>query len=114
MDTFSIIVVVGFVLVLLTFLALGRFHSRSSDDIVNKRERIRWGELAAIEERDIPMMLREHNRYRERRGAAPVSEEEFRAEIGRQQLERLDEADREVKEQAGAGVGGRGRERRGF
>ncbi|HEV2811871.1 MAG TPA: hypothetical protein VGW10_01360 [Solirubrobacteraceae bacterium] len=96
MDTFSAIVLVGIVVVVGTFLLLGKLSTRRSvQDITDKGDRERWGEQAAIEERDVGQMVESQNEYRRRRGAPEQTEAEVRRRVGEEEIARLDQAERE-------------------
>ena len=94
MDTFSAIVVVGLVVVIGAFLLIGKLSTgRKVQDITDKGDRRAWGDMAAIEERDVGQMVDSQNAYRRRRGAPERTEEEVRRGVGEEQLERLREAE---------------------
>jgi hypothetical protein len=89
MDAFMLIwtaVIVGGVLVL---LILARVSKRRAMDIAERKDRQAWGEMVAIENRDIGQMVEGQNRYRRRRGEEDLTEEGVRSEVGRQELDRL-------------------------
>lgn len=92
MDTFSAIVLVGLVLVIGTFLLIGKLSTRRKlQDITDRRDRPKWGAMAEIEERDVGHMVDGQNAYRRRRGAPERTEEEVRRSVGEEQLKRLEE-----------------------
>jgi hypothetical protein len=82
---------------LLTLLALGALSRRRVRDITHKGEQEAWAARIRIEERDVPEMVEAQNRYRRRHDRPELSERELREQIGRQELERLDRADAEVR-----------------
>lgn len=89
MDTFTAIVVIGLVVVIGTFLLLGRFSGRRVQDITDKGQNAKLGAMAAIEDRDVGQMVEGQNAYRRRRGAPERTEEEVRRAVGEEQRERL-------------------------
>jgi hypothetical protein len=98
MDIFTTIVVASLVVVVGTFLVLGHISRRvPATDITDKRERRRLGGQAEIEERDIPQMVAAANEYRTKRGEEPLTVEEVKRKVGREQLAILDEANEEVR-----------------
>jgi hypothetical protein len=110
MDTFAAIVLISVTVTFLALLAIGKWSARSPSDIQNKDRLLRWGTQFEIEGKEIPQMLEAQNEYRRRRGQPEISEDEFRAMIQAEQLERARQADRQDE----ARTHGRARERRGF
>lgn len=110
MDTFGAIVLISLAVTVLTLLALGKWSSRSASDIQNKDRLLRWGVQSEIEGKEIPQMLEAQNEYRRRKGQPEISEDEFRAMIQAEQVERVRQADRQDQARAHA----HDRERRGF
>ena len=97
MDTFTLIVFGGLAAVLVTLLVLGRFSGRRTRDITNHGDQEAVAARLAIEERDIPEMVDAQNDYRRRTGRPERTEQEVRSEVGVREIERLDEADAEVR-----------------
>lgn len=99
MDTFTLIVLGGIVGLVLFFLAIGFWSPVRSSDIANRGQRKAMGEQARLEERDVGEMVEGQNVYRRRRGRRETSEGEVRARIGAEERAKLDEADREMRDQ---------------
>jgi hypothetical protein len=112
MDTFGAIVLISLTVTVLALLAIGKWSSRSASDIQNKDRLLRWGVQFEIEKKEIPQMLEAQAEYRRRRGQKEISEDEFRAKIEAEQLERVRRADRQQGDEARTHA--RNRERRGL
>ena len=110
MDTFGAIVLISLTVTVLALLAIGKLSSRSPSDIQNKDRLLRWGVQFEIEGEEITQMLEAHNEYLRRKGQPEVSEDEFRAIIEAEQLERVRQAGRQDQARTQA----HDRERRGF
>jgi hypothetical protein len=94
MDTFSAIVVIGLVVVIGSFLLIGKLSTRRTiQDITDRGDREALGEMSRIEEGEVGQMVDSQNAYRRRRGAPERTEEEVRRKVGEEQLARLDEED---------------------
>jgi hypothetical protein len=98
MDAFSIIVFGGLLVIFLAFLALGRWNPRRTRDITDKHQQQALGEMARIEERDIPEMIDAQNAYRRRHGKPETSGAEVRARVGAEELDKLDRANSEPRQ----------------
>jgi hypothetical protein len=94
MDAFMLvwtgIIAVGVV----AFLVLARLNKSRAMDIAEKGNRKALGEMAAIENRDIGQMVEGNNEYRRRRGEEQLTAAEVHSAVGRQELTRLDDAER--------------------
>lgn len=102
MDLFSLIVFGSLVVVVAVLLALGRFSKRQADDITNKDRHERWGAQARIEERDIGEMVEGQNAYRRRTGRLPISVGQVFRRTGREQKQRLAQAEAEIDDEGNA------------
>jgi hypothetical protein len=117
MDTFTLIVFGGLVVVVGGFFLVGwLFRFRPIAEILDKRANERWAEQLKLEEGDIPQMVAASNEYRVKRGLAPVTETEFRAKVGEEQREILAQANKQIRAERGKRNASRNaaRERRGF
>jgi hypothetical protein len=94
MDTFTVIVVVGFAIVVLTLLAIGFWHPASISHVVDKDREKGWADQANIEEGEVPAMIEGQNAYRRRRGQADLTEEEVRRAAAALQRKSIERAER--------------------
>lgn len=99
MDIFALIVLGSIVAIFLIFLALDRWSRVSASEIAGRKQRKAWASQATIEERDVGEMVEGQNVYRRRHGERDISEAEVRSRVGREELGKLDDADREMREQ---------------
>ena len=84
-DTFTLIVVVGLVLMVLAVLALGQFYPGSGAEQLGWKP-TRSPEVEAQNENDdVAQMLEAQNERRRRRGAAERTEDEIAEEVSREQ-----------------------------
>ena len=91
MDTFTLIVLISIVAVVLVFLALGFWHPARAMEITDKDRQERWATQADIEERDIGEMVEGQNVYRRARGDEEITEGDAQragAERQRESIER--------------------------
>src|ERR687886_824875 len=86
-DTFTVIVVVGLVLMVLAVLALGRFYPRSRAGQLDWKPTPSPQVEAQNELDDIAQMLEAQNERRRRRGLPDRTEEEIAAEVRRDHAE---------------------------
>lgn len=96
MDVFGAVVLCSLLFALAWFVFLGRAGHRTSD-ITDRKQREEWGAQAQIEDRDLGQMVDGQNEYRRRDGRDELTVEGVRRSVGAEQIERLDEADREVR-----------------
>src|SRR4029078_10483928 len=86
-DTFTVIVVVGLVLMVLAVLALGQFSPGSGAEQLDWKPTRSPQVEAQNEVDDIAQMLEAQNERRRRRGLAARTEEEIAAEVRRDHAE---------------------------
>jgi arsenate reductase (glutaredoxin) len=98
-DTFTLIVSVGMLLLFLWVLALGLWHPKSGADVLQWRP-TRSPEVEAQNDiDDVAQMIAAQNRLREKRGAAARTQEQVEAQVRDQQRELSDYADAYWSEQ---------------
>jgi hypothetical protein len=101
MDTFSAIVLAGFVIAFLGFLGVGLlWRSRPASDITDRDRHERWAAQMKVEQHDLPQMLAAANDYRSKRGEDEVTLAEFEAKVGDEQLKILDAANKQLRARA--------------
>jgi len=118
MDTFTLIVVGGLVIVVGGFFLVGWiFRFQPVAEILDKRANERWAKQLEIEQGDIPQMIAASNEYRRKQGLPEVTEAEFKAKVREEQREILAQAGKQMgaaeRGEQGA-VSDAARERRGF
>src|SRR5215207_8609121 len=91
-DTFSLIVVVGLVLMVLAVLALGQFYPGSGAEQLDWKPTRSPQVEAENEIDDVAQMLEAQNERRRRRGLPDRTEEEIAAEVRRDHAELKDRA----------------------
>jgi hypothetical protein len=108
MDTFTLIVVGGLVIVVGGFFLVAFvFRFQPVAEILDKRANERWAAQLKIEQSDIPQMVAASNEYRRKRGLPEVTEEEFRAKVGDEQRELLLQAGKQIRAERGRRKTGR-------
>src|SRR4051812_45306185 len=93
-DTFTVIVVAGLVLMVLAVLALGAFYPGSGAEQLDWKPTRSPQAEAQNEVDDVAQMLEAQNELKRRRGAPEISEEEIEARVreDREQLRRWRES----------------------
>jgi arsenate reductase (glutaredoxin) len=92
-DTFTLIVTVGMVLLILWILALGLWHPKSGAEVLQWRP-TRSAELEAQNDiDDVSQMIAAQNRLREKRGAQVRTQDEIEAQVRADQAELREYAD---------------------
>jgi hypothetical protein len=93
-DTFTVIVVVGLVLMVLAVLALGQFYPGSGAEQLDWKPTRSPQVEAQNEVDDVAQMIEAQNELKRRRGAPEISEEEIEARVreDREQLRRWRES----------------------
>jgi hypothetical protein len=115
MDTFSAIVFGSLLFAFASFVGIGWiWRNRPAADITDRGANQKLAGQIAIEERDVPQMVAASNEYRRKRGRPEVTVEEFRAKIGAEQAELLDEANKQLRAKSMRPGPASARERRGF
>jgi arsenate reductase len=103
-DTFTLIVSVGMVLLIATILALGLWHPRTGAEVLQWRP-TRSPEVEARNDvDDVAQMVAAQNELRRRHGKAARDEEQIEAEVHRHQRELRDFADAYWAEQRASGT----------
>jgi arsenate reductase len=92
-DTFTLIVTVGMVLLFVWIIALGIWHPKSGADILEWRPTRSPEAEAQNDIDDVAQMIAAQNRMRERRGAQARTQEQVEAQVRDQQRELADYAD---------------------
>jgi hypothetical protein len=91
-DTFALIVLGGIVLVVVGFLALGRWHPARASDVTDSGRQKDWAAQAEIEEHDVGEMVEGQNVYRRARGDEEITSEDAQRAGNARQRESIDRA----------------------
>lgn len=98
MDAFTLIVIVGLVVVVGTLVALGWWHPAKAMEITDKGRQDRWATQAEIEETEVDQMVEGQNLYRRARGEADVTAGDMQRRAAEGQQEGIQQAKRRVAE----------------
>jgi hypothetical protein len=90
METFTLIVFGGVVVVVLILLAIGLWHPARAMEITDKDRQNRWATQATIEERDIGEMVEGQNVYRRNRGEEEITAEDAERAAAARQRESIE------------------------
>jgi hypothetical protein len=88
-DTFTLIVIVGLVVLVGGLLALGLWHPSRAMDITDRDRQREWATQAEVEETDIPQMVDAQNAYRAERGEEALTERDFQERANASQRESI-------------------------
>ena len=94
MDTFPIIVVGGLLIFVGLLVLLARLYPGTGADLLDWGPSRSYEHEVELEMQDVEQMLEARNAYRRKRGEREVTEEEFREDVAREEIERLSESDR--------------------
>ncbi len=94
MDDFGLLVFGAFVVVLLIFLAIGKWYPGSGADQVHWRPTRSIEDEARLELEDLDQMIEAQNERRRASGRAEISEESVRAEVDAAERWRAEQAER--------------------
>jgi FtsZ-interacting cell division protein ZipA len=97
-DTFTLIVIVGLVVVVATLLAVGLWHPAKAMEITDKERQKRWATQAEIEETEVDGMIEGQNAYRRARGEAEITEGDMQRRASERQQDSIEQAKRGVAE----------------
>ena len=93
MDAFPLIVLGGIGIVVLILVLIGRFYPGTGADILDWRPTRSYETEIELELQDVEQMIEAQNRYRRRRGERELTEDEVRANVIREEIERLADKD---------------------
>jgi hypothetical protein len=93
-DTFPIIVVGGLLIFVGLLVLLARLYPGTGADLLDWGPSRSYEHEVELEMQDVEQMLEARNAYRRKRGEREVTEEEFREDVAREEIERLSESDR--------------------
>jgi hypothetical protein len=87
MDGFAVIAVVGLTVLVLVFLAIGKWYPGTGADVLDWKPTRSVETEVELELDDIDQMLEAQNERRRRRGLPDRTEEDVRAEVAAQERE---------------------------
>jgi hypothetical protein len=94
-DTFTLMVIVGLVVLVGGLLALGFWHPSRAMEITDRDRQRGWATQAEVEETDITQMVDSQNTYRTERGEEALSEADFQERANEAQRESIARAKRD-------------------
>jgi hypothetical protein len=88
----------GIGIVVLVLVVLGRFYPGSGADLLDWRPTRSYETEVQLEMEDVEQMIEAQNEYRRKRGERELTEDEVRASVAREELERLGDDDKGVED----------------
>jgi hypothetical protein len=92
-DAFPLIVLGGIGIVVLVLVLIGQFYPGTGADILDWRPTRSYETEIELEMQDVEQMIEAQNEYRRRRGERELTEDEVRAKVAREEIERLSDQD---------------------
>jgi hypothetical protein len=93
-DTFPIIVVGGLLIVVGLLVLLARLYPGTGADLLDWGPTRSYEHEVELEMQDVEQMLEARNAYRRKRGEPEITEQEFREDVAREEIERLSDSER--------------------
>jgi FtsZ-interacting cell division protein ZipA len=97
-NTFTVIVIVGLVVVVGTLVALGLWHPARAMEITDKDRQERWATQAEIEETEVDQMVEGQNVYHRAHGEEEITAGDMQRRAAERQQEGIEQAKRRVTE----------------
>jgi hypothetical protein len=93
-DTFPIIVVGGLLIFVGFLVLLARLYPGSGADLLDWGPSRSYEHEIELEMQDVEQMLEAQNAYRRKRGEPEITEDEFRQDVVRDEIDRLSDSER--------------------
>ncbi len=94
MDPFTLVVVGAIIVMVLVFLAIGRWHPKSGAEVLDWHPTRSPEQEAELELDDVDQMIEAQNERRRQSGRAEMSEDGIRAEVAEEERAQKDRAQR--------------------
>ena len=94
LDVFPLIVLGGIAVAVGLLVLLARLYPGTGADLLDWGPARSYEHEVELEMQDVDQMIEAQNAYRRKRGEREVTEEEFREDVAREEIERLSESDR--------------------
>jgi len=101
-DEFSIFVLGAFIVVILIFLAIGRYYPGSGAEQVDWRPTRSYEDEIRLELEDVDQMIEAQNERRRASGRPEISEDQIRTEVEEEERWRKEESERYRREDEGS------------
>ena len=95
MDSFPIIVVGGLLILVGFLVLLARLYPGSGADLLDWGSTRSYEHEVELEMQDVEQMIEAQNAYRRKRGEREITEDEFREDVVRDEVQRMSERDPE-------------------
>jgi hypothetical protein len=94
-DSFPIIVVGGLLILVGFLVLLARLYPGSGADLLDWGSTRSYEHEVELEMQDVEQMIEAQNAYRRKRGEREITEDEFREDVVRDEVQRMSERDPE-------------------
>ncbi len=91
MDTFPLIVLGGILVIVLVLMLLARLYPGTGADLLDWQPTRSYETEVELEMQDVEQMIEARNAYRRKRGEREITEEEFREDVVKDEVQWMSE-----------------------